>query len=35
VSDQLLARLADTAVRLGANVQPGQILRVSAELGEE
>ena len=35
MSDQLLARLAETAVQLGANVQPGQILRVAAELGEE
>ena len=34
-SSPLAARLADLAVDLGANVQPGQIVTVSAEIGLE
>jgi aminopeptidase len=35
VTDAELARLADLAVVVGANVQPGQIVGVTAELGHE
>lgn len=33
--DELLERLADLAVGFGANVQPGQVVAVSSELGKE
>ncbi|HEV2814705.1 MAG TPA: aminopeptidase [Solirubrobacteraceae bacterium] len=32
---EAIERLADLAVRFGANVQPGQVLAVGAELGQE
>jgi len=35
VPDARLSRLADLAVNLGANVQPGQIVGVTAQIGEE
>jgi aminopeptidase len=35
VDEQTLGRLADLAVNFGANVQPGQIVSVEAELGME
>ena len=35
MNDSDLARLADLAVHVGANVQPGQILGVTAEVGHE
>lgn len=35
MDDQTLDRLADLAVRFGANVQPGQIVAVGGEVGKE
>ncbi len=35
MTDENLSRLADLAVSVGANVQPGQIVGVTAELGHE
>ena len=35
MTDTELAQLADLAVRVGANVQPGQIVGVTAEVGHE
>src|SRR5919201_4434849 len=35
MKDQRLSRLADLAVDLGANVQQGQIVAVTAQIGEE
>jgi aminopeptidase len=35
MSDELVTRLAELGVRLGANVQPGQVVRIQAEIGEQ